>query len=288
VSGAAGTDISCWVKNPYAGQFDALGDWSMANAYAVPGEPTSPSQCPLSECPDGNPVGDWAVLHYVGHANDHFGSGSSRDTTVEVLSDLALDAGDYTIVAGDGCPACTPGGFVGGKISLTVSTSDLLPGKKLLLKTKAGSPAKSTLALAAKDATITLGSGNGSIDDPTSVGATVRVHSGAGGFDDTYTLPPANWALIGKPGQNKGYKYKDKTLTAGPISVAVIKNAKGMTVVGKGAGLGHSLAANPAPVDVTVTIGSHRYCFQFGGAQKWKVGAQLKAVDAGAPAACAP
>ena len=38
-----------------------------------------------------------------------------------------------------------------------------------------------------------------------------------------------------------------------------------ITFTGKGAGLGHSLAVNPSPVDITLTIGAHQYCFRAGG-----------------------
>jgi len=106
--------------NPYVGQFDALGDWSMANEWAVPGQPTSPSGCPVAKCPDGNPAGDWAKIVYVAHKNEHVGVGTTPDTTTEVLEDQDLEAGDYTIVVGGGCPECLPNGFYGGKLSIAI------------------------------------------------------------------------------------------------------------------------------------------------------------------------
>jgi len=278
---------------PYEGQFDALGDWSMANAHAVPGQPTVPSLCPIDECPDGNPVGDWATLYYITHRNDHVGVGATADTTTEVLQDEPLEAGDYTIIVGGGCPGCSDFGFFGGRITLGVTSapglsSDLLTGKTITLKTKMGDPAKSGLALTSKDAAVTLGAGNGSADDPTVAGATVRVHSTNGSFDDVYNLPAANWSLIGKPGQGKGYKYKDKTLAAGPIASATITSGKNLKLTGKGAALGHTLGVNPAPVRVTLTSGGHRYCLQFGGVGKWKADKTYTAKNASAPAVCAP
>lgn len=169
----------------------------------------------------------------------------------------------------------------------TVTTDDLLPGKRLLLVTKVGVPAKSGLRVRARASSITLGSGNGSADDPTAVGATIRVGSLAAGFDDTYDLPAAYWTVLGKPGQNQGYKYKDKALAAGPIESVVIRNGRVLALIGKGAALGHTLFVDPAPVDVTISIGNHRYCLLFGGERKWSAAARFKAVGAAPPPACA-
>jgi hypothetical protein len=105
---------------PFVGQFDALGAWSMANEWAVPGHPTLPSGCPATKCPDGNPAGDWAKILYVAHKNDHVGAGTTPDTTTEVLEDEDLAAGDYTVVVGGGCPACLPNGFYAGSISIAI------------------------------------------------------------------------------------------------------------------------------------------------------------------------
>ena len=167
-------------------------------------------------------------------------------------------------------------------------TGELLSGRTLVLKTKAGSPAKSALSLVSKDVLLTLGAGNGSADDPTLASATVRIRSTSGGFDDTYVMPASNWSLVGKPGQAKGYKYKDPTLSAGPVKSASVKTGKALTLVGNGAGLHHQLADDPSPVDVTVTLGAHRYCLQFGGTTTWKPEKQFTARDAPAPVACAP
>lgn len=277
---------------PYAGQFDALGDWSMANGFAVIGEPTVPSQCPIDECPDGNPVGDWAKIYYVAHRNEHAGV-TTPDTTTEVLADEPLDAGDYTIIVGGGCPQCDTGGFFGGRIEIAVApspalSSDLLPGKAFTLRSKVGAENRSALSFSVKDPAVTIGAGNGSGDDPTLVGGTVRIHSINGAFDDVYTLPPGNWALIGKPGQGKGYKYKDKAQAAGPITGVTISAGKVLNLTGKGAGLARTLDPSPGPVRVTLTLGGHRYCLRFGGTTKWKAGASFTAKNALAPETCAP
>jgi len=108
--------------NPFVGQFDALGDWSMGNEWAVPGQPTLPSGCPVAKCPDGNPAGDWAKIFYVGHKNDHAGIGATPDTTTEILEDQDLEPGDYTVVIGGGCADCLPNGFFGGRLSIAIKT----------------------------------------------------------------------------------------------------------------------------------------------------------------------
>lgn len=78
---------------PYQGQFDALGDWSMANEDAVVGVPeTLP--------------GNWAKIKYLTHVNDHVTAlGTDQmppgaiDNTPETLNSYYLLAGDYTIAA---------------------------------------------------------------------------------------------------------------------------------------------------------------------------------------------
>ncbi|HTN78312.1 MAG TPA: hypothetical protein VMK16_01465, partial [Acidimicrobiales bacterium] len=172
--------------------------------------------------------------------------------------------------------------------TLAPFTDAPVSGKTLILKTRAGVPARSGLTMTSKDVTITLGAGNGSGDDPTTAGATVRVRSAAGGFDDTYVLPASKWLLVGKAGQNKGYKYKDAALQAGPVSAALVKPGKTLKVTGRGAGLGHALGVDPVPVEVTVTLGGHRYCLAFGGTSTWKADKLFKATNAPAPASCAP
>ena len=281
--------------HPYEGQFDALGDWSMANAYAVIGTPTIPSQCPIADCPDGNPVGDWTTIYYVTHKNDHMGLGGIPDTTPEVLTSMPLDPGDYTIIVGGGCPDCSDNGFVGGQVQLDVTpttlTSDLLTGKTLVLKTKTGAPEKSTFKVQSADPAATLGAGGGSADDPTTAGATLRVHSLNGGFDDTYSLPASGWIAASKKGVVTGYKYKDKALVNGPISAATITLGKGIKVQGKGSALGHTLAVDPTPVTLTLATGTHRYCLRFGGLNKWKANSKAGSItvkNAAAPGVCAP
>ncbi|MFI5365453.1 MAG: hypothetical protein ACHQ4J_07500, partial [Candidatus Binatia bacterium] len=159
-------------------------------------------------------------------------------------------------------------------------------GKQFLLKLKATDPTKATLTVLSKDPTITLGAGNGSTDDPTIAGASLRIASNE--FIQTYTLPATNWKYAGKAGKNKGYVYTDKSLAAGPVSSLQVTAGKQIKIAGKGAQLGLGLLFQPSPVDVILQLGSssQRYCMSFGGKTKYKANTQYNATNAQAPAAC--
>jgi glucose/arabinose dehydrogenase len=154
-----------------------------------------------------------------------------------------------------------------------------LAGQKLQLRDNAD-PAKKKLTYQAKDLVV-LG---GPADDPTVVGGSIQVTSAF--FDDTYPLPAANWSYIGDPADAKGFKYKDKLLTAGPVKSAQIRATKLVKASGKGTGLGHGLSANPDPVDVVLTIGGRRYCSSFGGAVTFTADKVFTAKLSPAPAGC--
>src|SRR5262245_6704120 len=85
-----------------------------------------------------------------------------------------------------------------------------IAGRRLLL-TESG--ASRTLVVRSSDGAIALGAGNGSVDDPTVFGGSLRVRS-AGHFDSFYQLPKTGWQLIGEAGQNRGYRFRSRT---GPI-----------------------------------------------------------------------
>lgn len=177
----------------------------------------------------------------------------------------------------------------------STSTSTLPPagdeprsGKLLLLARRPGAPARAEMRAISKDAGLTLGDGHRSGDDPTLAGGSLRVRSASAGFDAVHPLPARGWTLIGKPGQGKGYRYRDRKLADGPVRVVVVKPRKLLQVTGKGAGLGHRLDADPRPVDVVLTLGAHRYCLRFGGDATFKPVERFRAKDAPAPGACPP
>src|SRR5262249_2211004 len=112
--------------------------------------------------------------------------------------------------------------------TLPGSTIDeLLSGQKMGLKDNAD-PTKRKASVQPADPSITAPN-DGSPDDPTNAEtvSTLRIKSAAAEFDTgTLPLPAGNWAVIGKPGQNKGFKYADKSLAAGPVGSIQIKPNK--------------------------------------------------------------
>ncbi len=189
-------------------------------------------------------------------------------------------------------PCTSPGSTTSTTVvagTTTTTTVTTLPfvgqpvaGKKLVLKDSA-KPTKRALTMVGKDASIDLGGGNGGTDDPTLAGGSVRVVSTAGGFDSVHTLPASGWKRVGS---GKGYNYKDKTLAAGPIKVALVRGGKLVKVVAKGSALGHTLATNPNPVSVVLSIGGKGYCLTFGGSTKFAAGKRYSATSA--PAGTCP
>ena len=158
-----------------------------------------------------------------------------------------------------------------------------LTGRKLKLRSKVGLPEKSRLAMRSKDRRLTLGRGNQSLDDPVLHGGALTVSSGAGGFGATQVLT-GGWKYVGKLGRNKGYKWKSRS---GPIRALVLKRGKGAKVVGRGGTLGFDLDNDPNPVRVSVRIGGHFYCFEFGGTKvRFKPNKRFAAKKAGAPTTC--
>jgi len=121
--------------------------------------------------------------------------------------------------------------------------------------------------------------------DPTLDGATVRVVGST--FDDTYVLPASNWTAVLKKGVVAGYKYADAKRLLGPISVAQITPG-GLKITGKGAGLLHTLATEPADVSVVLSSGDTSLCAGVGAASKktYKAGKVFKGTKNPAPAVC--
>lgn len=176
---------------------------------------------------------------------------------------------------------------VAGTTTTTLAPTEVLlvDGKTLLVKTPPAKPTKKLLTMLSADPDIGLGGGNGSADDPRTAGATLRIRSVAAGFDTVYTLPAAGWKLIGPSGANKGYKYVDSSLGAGPVSLVVVKK-KHLNLTAKGAALDVALATNPDPVDVVFTMGGVRTCARYGGTVAFAATKKFSAKLATAPATC--
>jgi hypothetical protein len=161
-----------------------------------------------------------------------------------------------------------------------------LVGKKLFLKDKPDTPAKRRMLVLSKDASLSLGGGAGSADDPTLHGATLRVRSSiVGGFDVTYDLPAAGWRLLKRKKPEKGWKFAKGEA----VKKVLVKTGKQLRIVAKGAALGHTLAVDPAHVDVALTLGERTYCLGFGGpTATWVEGKKFLVKDSPVMGVCVP
>ncbi len=166
-----------------------------------------------------------------------------------------------------------------------------LAGKSLLLQDDAD-PTKKRVVAVSRDVSISLGSGNGSADDPVVNGGSLRIRTGdgcGGPCDDTYTLASGGWSYIGQAGDNRGYRFRDPI---GPIRLVVVRAGRRLRVVGRATAmpLGHELAADPQPVDVVLSVGTvpHRYCMEYGGGTSFVANTRFIARNANAPALCPP
>ncbi len=209
--------------------------------------------------------------------------------------DACDDTGACIHTPVSGCSTTTTSSTIRPASTTTTSTTtttlptagdQLISSKKLLLKASPADPARSVAKVLSKDLTLTLGGGNLSVDDPTLGGGSLRIMTSAGDlFDDTYDLPSTNWSYVGALGANAGYRYKDRLMSGGPITLVVVQHGK-LKAVGKGSLLGHSLGADPNPVQVVVRTGAKRYCASFGGTTSFTMDRRYIARDAAAPSAC--
>jgi polyvinyl alcohol dehydrogenase (cytochrome) len=187
------------------------------------------------------------------------------------MSRIALPIVSLLVVLSSAVGATTPSGG-----------DQVVSGKQLTL-TDNSNAAKRQISVSSHDNAITLGGGNGSADDPTRSGGSLRIRTSTGDlFDSTYSLPPSGWKTIGAVGKNKGYRFTSKT---GPIKSVVVKLGKQVTVTGKGAFL-YTLSINPNSVDAVLRTGAKRYCMQFGGMVTFKAGKRFSAKSAAAPSSC--
>ncbi len=91
----------------YHGQFNALGDWSMANANADTFCVSQPGGvCNATSLAEAIAAGDWSVIKYITHVDPTNGNSVS-------LSHYLLPAGDYTIAAGGGTAGGTTSDILG-------------------------------------------------------------------------------------------------------------------------------------------------------------------------------
>jgi hypothetical protein len=234
---------------------------------------------------DGTPTSGTPTSLSPGDGNQSL---TRMTTTGDNATDFVLAARTPTNNSGAGSGTTTttlgPGGTTTTTTRGTTVTTTTFPpgvgqtvsGTQLLLKTGA-KPAKKSLLAVGKDTSILIG-------DPRQVGGSLRVFTTAGdAFDATYPLPAARWKPIGKASAPKGWRFKDP---GGPIKLAIVKQAKLVKTVGKGAALTLSLASDPRPVEVVLAVGTERYCMSFGGSVVFKPAKRFLAKGATPPAAC--
>ncbi len=171
---------------------------------------------------------------------------------------------------------CDDGNTADGDGCSSLCESELLTGRQLTLRRGGSGTAK--LILKSKDPRIRVGWGNFSGDDPVIHGGTVRVASETGDFDLVIDLPAEHWDYIGKPGANRGYRYKDK---AGTIRSVQLRPGKSLKVKGDGLSLGLDL--DPNPVHAFVSVGSRVHCASFGGSMSFKQQRSYRAKNAPRP-----
>ncbi len=209
----------------------------------------------------------------------------SDSTSYLGITGDVVSQGGYSYPGFSPTPTTTTPGGGGSTTTSTVvptATEEPINGGHLALKAST-KPAKRLLSMTSKDAHVALGAGNGSAADPRTAGAKLRVFSATGdAFDDVYDLPAAHWRLVGSAG-HQSYRYAFKA--GAPIKSAVVK-PKLLRIRASGNALAHTLAANPDPVNVVLTMGGVRYCASFGGTVKFKAGKSYDAKAASAPPGC--
>jgi len=247
-----------------------------------PNPPTWDAGVPDNYNPDCVAYGGYTGTLQTGDAAASPLAAGDGTMSLQRMDDTNNDSIDFDLAAPTPARngACSTTTTTAVTTSSTVTTTSFPPGSgqpvagmKLLLKANPSKPAKKALVLVAKDAGLVAG-------DPTQTGGSLRVSASArDGFDTSYPLPASRWKPIGK---GKGYRFKDP---AGPIKSVVVRPGKVAKAIGKGTGLGHTLAVNPDPVTVLLAVGAQRDCMSFAGG-KFVAGKKYLATNDPPPAAC--
>ena len=117
-------------------------------------------------------------------------------------------------------------------------------------------------------------------------GATLRVVGGQGEGDSGLIVLGPNWQALPK---SKGFRYVDKTQSAGGISSILLRKSKGTSgrikITGGNAKWTYEVAMPQTTVTVTMTIGDAKLCTQFDSpktntSKKRVTGVAPKALDA--------
>lgn len=122
--------------------------------------------------------------------------------------------------------------------------------------------------------------------DPSSDGFKLLVVGESGAHSGLIRLDPTGWKPIGKPGNVKGWKYKDKTRSRGGIEKVKLKNGQ-LSIKGKGENWPLVPDGTDAGYTVWVNIEQEWFCSEFGGSVKKNEQGRFKAVNAANPGGCA-
>lgn len=154
-----------------------------------------------------------------------------------------------------------------------------LAGTALVLTAKP----RRTATVRAGDPTTTLGGGPGSAEDPTRVGGTLRLRSFTGDtIVATVAIPARRWRPIGPRTRPRGWKARGIP----PLERVVLEAGKGLAARASGSLLPAHLQRDPAPLDVSLTIGERSWCARYGGTTTFEAGVRFTARDAPPSAAC--
>ncbi len=163
----------------------------------------------------------------------------------------------------------------------------LVGGKRLRLDARGGAPTARTLVFrSTPDPALAPPFG-----DPTT-GASLFVFSSnqPGGCRLDVALPASGWSALGGDAA-KGWRYLDRTASAGGVRTVVVRRGRrGGTIAIKAQGVAlpcDAAVAQHTPVEVALRMGGERYCAAFGGAVTRNVAGRFVAKASPPPLACA-
>jgi hypothetical protein len=186
---------------------------------------------------------------------------------------------------------CSPGtapncGTLACDPSAGCVSDHLIAGRKILLRAGAHAGSGTDLKVQTRGQISTsTPPAQGTDADPVLHGGVLRLRSVAGGFDLRFDLPKQNWVYLRAPEDNRGFEYRDRAREAA-VNAVIVKDGRLTKILG--GNLQVPLANDPDPVDVTLIIGSQRYCMSFGGDAHFDANRRFLAEDAPAPGACPP
>ncbi len=157
-----------------------------------------------------------------------------------------------------------------------------IAGKKTNLKTNKGPQKQSFMFRATDQPNINI------IHDPAQVGMELLVMGMGenGGRTSLITLDPALWKVIGKNGNIKGYKYKDKEGTRGGVKQVILKPGM-VKILAKGSNWDFAPTGAQDGLWVQLKVEDETWCSYFdGAAAKKNESGRFTASKADAPLTC--